>query len=120
MLRTPSAAQALEATPPGFYRVLDKLDGYTFLYPDSWVGVTTSGNEVFKRNPRVADENAFVVISSPSSSKFSSVADIGTPEDASKRLQAQYLKEFMSTRLGVRREVQPLYATSRTGTSARL
>ena len=107
-------------TPPDGYRIyLDQLDGFVFNYPDSWIGVTSSGNEVFKRNPRVADENAFVVISSPSSSQYESVADFGSPDDASARLQDQFLREYMSTRIGVRREIQPLFARSRTGETSR-
>ena len=111
-------AQALESIPAGYDRKVDKLDGYTFVYPDSWISVTSSGNEVFKRNPRVADENAFVTISSPTSSRYAQVADLGTPDDASELLQKQFLKEYMSTRLGVRREVQPIFARSRTGARA--
>jgi PsbP len=104
--------------PPGFVLHKDRLDGYTFAYPDSWSIVTTSGNDVFYRNPRVADENVFVAISSPSSSKFKSVADLGSPNDAAKRLEEQFLTEFMSTRLGVKREVNVLSANSRQGDSS--
>lgn len=44
-------------------------------------------------------------ISSPSTSKFSTVRDIGSPKEAGDRLLQQYLKEeFMSTRIGVVRE----------------
>lgn len=110
-------AQAFEEAPAGFYRHSDRLDGYAFAYPDSWIIVTTSGNDVFYRNSRVADENVFVDISSPSSSKYESVKDLGTPEDASKRLEEQFLTELMSTRLGVKREIEPVFARSRTGMS---
>lgn len=71
----------------GYRRHVDKLDGYTFVYPDSWIPVTvcrchklntdcnhalpqTSGNDVFYRNPFNLDENVFVNITSPSSSKY--------------------------------------------------
>lgn len=114
LLLTP-AAVAFEAPPAGYSRFDDKLEGYSFLYPEDWPGVTTSGNDVFKRNPRVPDENVFVVASSPSSSRFSSVEDLGTPDTASERMQQQFLKEYMSTRIGVKREVEPMFARSRTG-----
>lgn len=109
------AALAFEKAPDGFLLHRDILDGYSFSYPDSWSVVTTSGNDVFYKNPRVADENVFVAISSPSSSKYKTVADLGTPADAAKRLEAQFLTEYMSTRIGVRREVNVLSAESREG-----
>jgi hypothetical protein len=111
----PNEALAFDATPSGYSRHNDILDGYTFVYPDGWLPVTTSGNDTFYRNPRVADENVFVDISSPSSSKFTSVDNLGSPDDARQKLEKQFLKEYMSTRLGVRRETQPLYAEARTG-----
>lgn len=108
-------ANAFEEAPAGFYRHTDRLDGYTFAYPDTWIVVTTSGNDVFYRNSRVADENVFVDISSPSSSKYSSVQDLGTPDKAANRLQKQFLTELMSTRLGVKREIEPVFSQARTG-----
>lgn len=108
-------AQAFEEAPAGFYRHTDRLDGYTFAYPDTWIVVTTSGNDVFYRNSRVADENVFVEISSPSSSQYTSVRDLGSPDKTSNKLEQQFLTEFMSTRLGVKREIEPVYARSRTG-----
>lgn len=117
LLQAP-AAIAFEAPPPGYSRFDDKLEGYTFLYPEDWIGVTTSGNDIFKRNPRVPDENVFVVASSPSSSKFSSVDELGTPDTASSRMQQQFLKEYMSTRIGVKRQVDPIFARSRAGAAA--
>ena len=45
----------------------------------------TSGNDIFYRNPYNVNENLFVDISSPSSSNFSSVEDLGPPEAAAKR-----------------------------------
>lgn len=108
-------ANAFEEVPAGFYRHTDRLDGYTFAYPDTWIVVTTSGNDVFYRNSRVADENVFVDISSPSSSKYSSVQDLGSPEQAADRLEQQFLTELMSTRLGVKREIEPVFSQARTG-----
>ena len=44
-------------------------------------------------------------LSSPSSSRYDSVADLGSPETAAARILDQYLtQEFMSTRIGIRRE----------------
>ena len=48
----------------------------------------------------------FVNLSSPSSSKFPDVSGLGTPEDAAKRLLSQTLDEFMSTRIGSRKEAE--------------
>ena len=45
----------------------------------------TSGNDIFYRNPYNVNENLFVDVSSPSSSNFSSVEDLGPPEAAAKR-----------------------------------
>lgn len=108
-------ASAFTPPPPGLRFHQDKLDGYSFLYPDSWLPVTSSGNDVFYRNPFIVDENLFVDVSSPSSSKYNSVEDLGTPDRAAKRTLEQYLEEFMSTRLGVRRTGEVISASSRTG-----
>lgn len=43
--------------------------------------VTSSGNDIFLRNPRNIDENLFVDMSSPSSSRYESVIDLGTPQE---------------------------------------
>lgn len=40
----------------------------------------TSGNDTFYRNPYNVEENLFVNITSPSSSKYESVDDFGTPD----------------------------------------
>lgn len=94
-------AGAVAVIPKGFKQLVDKLDGYSFFYPELWTPVTTSGNDVFLRNPFNIEENLFVDISSPSSSRYNSVVDLGTPEAAAQALLNQYLnKEFMSTRIG--------------------
>jgi hypothetical protein len=112
----PTPALAFEAPPPGYRLLLDRLDGYSFFYPEAWQQVTTSGNDVFFRNPRSAVENLFVDLSSPSSSRFQSVDDLGTPEEAAARLLDTFLnREFMSTRLGVKREGEVLSAVKREG-----
>lgn len=114
-------AGAFEAPPSGFYRQVDKIDGYTFLYPTSWLAVTSSGNDCSLRNPRNIDENLFVGLSSPSSSRYSSVSDLGSPSDAAAKLLDQYLtQEFMSTRIGIKREGSVLSAVERTGADGRL
>lgn len=52
--------------------------------------------------------------------RFNSVTDLGTPEEAASRILDQYLnKEFMSTRLGIKREGQVLSAGSRQGPGGR-
>lgn len=109
-------AGAFTVPPPGLRYHQDKLDGYSFFYPEDWSTVTTSGNDVFYRNPFNAEENLFVDVSSPSSSKYESVADLGTPAEAAAQNLDQFLEEFMSTRIGVKREGEVISAVTRTGT----
>jgi hypothetical protein len=116
-LARPAAAFTLP--PPGFSLHRDKLDGYSFLYPEDWLPVTTSGNDVFYRNPFSIEENLFVDVSSPSSSKYSDVQDLGTPEDAARATLDQYLDEFMSTRIGVRRDAKVISSAARTAADGR-
>lgn len=113
-------AYAFVPPPPGYSMHVDKLDGYSFLYPSDWIPVTTSGNDVFYRNPFNAEENLFVDISSPSSSTYGSVEDFGTPEEAAKKTLEQYLEEFMSTRLGVKRSAEIEKAVKRTGSDGKI
>jgi hypothetical protein len=116
----PPPARAFERPPPGLRAHADKLDGYAFFYPEDWVPVTGSGADVFFRNPFDAEENLFVDVSSPSSSRYASVADLGPPAAAADALLKQFLGELMSTRLGVRREGEVVSATERTGADGRL
>ena len=51
---------------------------------DPFAPPQTSGNDVFYRNPYNVNENLFVDISSPSSSRYGSVAALGPPEAAAK------------------------------------
>lgn len=119
-VRSPPSAHAYTAPPPGYRLRQDKLDGYSFYYPEPWLAVTITGNDCFFRNPRNIDENLFVDISSPSSSAYVTVTDLGTPEQTAKQILEQYLnKEFMSTRIGIRREGNILSATSREGLDGR-
>jgi hypothetical protein len=114
----PSAA--FTPPPPGYNFHEDKLDGYSFLYPSDWIPVTTSGNDVFFRNSFNSEENLFVDVTSPSSSKYSSIEDIGTPEEAAGKLRVEFLDEFLSTRLGVKREAEVVKASRRTGNDGKL
>lgn len=110
-----SAAAAFTAPPPGYRLHVDRLDGYSFFYPEDWLPVTSAGNDVFFRNPYNIEENLFVSISSPSSSRYKAVQDLGAPDAAAGKLLETYLKdEFMSTRLGIRREGSIVSATQRT------
>ncbi|KAG1671151.1 hypothetical protein FOA52_005405 [Chlamydomonas sp. UWO 241] len=117
----PAEARAFAAPPPGYRLQVDKIDGYSFVYPEGWIGVTSSGNDIFLRNPRNIDENLFVDISSPSSSRYDSVTDFGaTAADAADLLLDKYLvREFMSTRLGIRREGKIISSASREGANNR-
>lgn len=96
--------QSIAFFPAGFRPFNDTIDGYKLFRPDDWIEVKGSGNDIFFRNPSAVEENMFVSISSPSSTKYASVADLGSPDDAARKVLDQYLTEFMSTRLGVRRE----------------
>lgn len=83
-------------------------------------GTQSSGNDIFYRNPYNVSENLFVDVSSPSSSTYTSVKDLGTPEDAAKRTLSQYLEELMSTRLGVKRTGEVVTADERVGSDNKL
>ena len=109
-------ASAFTRPPPGFRPFNDTIDGYKLFRPEDWIEVKGSGNDVFFRNPSSVEENMFVSISSPSSTKFVNPRDLGTPDEAAKKILAQYLNEFMSSRIGVRRESKIVSASERTGT----
>mmetsp|Transcript_6707 Transcript_6707/g.27344 ORF Transcript_6707/g.27344 Transcript_6707/m.27344 type:complete len:292 (-) Transcript_6707:1246-2121(-) len=110
-------ARAFTRPPPGYRPFNDTIDGYKLFRPEDWIEVKGSGNDVFFRNPSSVEENMFVSISSPSSTKFASPRDLGTPDEAARKILAQYLNEFMSSRLGVRRESSVVSATEREGTN---
>ncbi|XP_022968780.1 psbP domain-containing protein 1, chloroplastic [Cucurbita maxima] len=97
----------------GLLEYIDTFDGYSFNYPKNWIQVRGAGADIFFRDPFVLDENISVEFSSPSSSRYKSVEDLGPPEEAGKKVLKQYLTEFMSTRLGVRRESNILSTSSR-------
>ncbi|KAL2924747.1 PsbP domain-containing protein 1 chloroplastic [Bienertia sinuspersici] len=82
--------------------------------------VKGAGADIFFRDPFVLDENLSVDISSPSSSNYKSVEDLGPPEEAGKNVMRQYLTEFMSTRLGVRRESNILSTSSKVADDGKL
>jgi hypothetical protein len=65
------------------------------------------------------EENLFVTISSPSTSRYASVADLGPPASAAAAILAQYLTEFASTRLGVKRTGAVVSAGARTADDGR-
>jgi hypothetical protein len=77
------------------------------------VQVRGSGAEVQFRSPSNGDENLFVAVSSPSSSKYEGVKDLGSPQTSGESIKKQYIGEFMSTRLGVKRTAEVLSASSR-------
>ena len=111
---------ALAQSSPIFREFLDNFDGYTFNYPQNWIPVRGSGADIFFRDPFILDENISIELSSPSSSRYKSVEDLGTPKDAGEKVLRQYLTEFMSTRLGVRRESNVLSTSSRVADDGRL
>lgn len=104
---------ALAQQPVVFREYIDTFDGYSFKYPKNWIQVRGAGADVFFRDPFVLDENLSVELSSPSSSNYKSVEDLGTPQETAEKVLKQYLTEFMSTRLGVRRESSILTTSSR-------
>lgn len=111
---------ALAQSSVGFREYIDTFDGYSFKYPQNWIQVRGAGADIFFRDPFVLDENLSVELSSPSSSRFKSVEDLGPPEEAGKKVLRQYLTEFMSTRLGVRRESNVLSTSSRVADDGKL
>uniref|UniRef100_A0A0F7CYP7 PsbP-domain protein 1 n=1 Tax=Geranium phaeum TaxID=379952 RepID=A0A0F7CYP7_9ROSI len=111
---------ALAQPTVGLREYIDSFDGYSFQYPKNWIQVRGAGADIFFRDPYVLDENISVELSSPSSSKYKSVEDLGPPEEAGKKVLKQYLTEFMSTRLGVRRESSVLSTSSRVADDGRM
>ncbi|XP_061371919.1 psbP domain-containing protein 1, chloroplastic isoform X1 [Gastrolobium bilobum] len=111
---------ALALQSPVFREYVDTFDGYSFKYPGNWIQVRGAGADIFFRDPYVLDENLSVEVSSPSSSKYKSVEDLGPPQEAGKKVLKQYLTEFMSTRLGVRRESNILSTSSRVADDGKL
>ena len=108
--RSDDSAWAFTKPPPGFDLYVDTIDGYEFLRPSAWVEVKGSGNDIFYRNPGNVEENCFVAISSPSSNVYTSVRDVGTPEETARKILKQTLIELTSTRLGIVRESEVLDA----------
>ncbi|XP_071737028.1 psbP domain-containing protein 1, chloroplastic [Rutidosis leptorrhynchoides] len=103
-----------------FREFIDTFDGYSFNYPKNWIQVKGANADIFFRDPFILDENLSVEVSSPSSSKYKSVEDLGPPEEAGKAVVRQYLTEFMSTRLGVKRESSILSTSSRTADDGKM
>lgn len=108
-------AEAFERPRNGYARYVDAIDGYRLDRPSDWVEVRGSGNDVFFRDPAEVETNAFVEVSSPTSSGYASVRDLGTPEAAANAVLDRYVLELTSTRLGVRREREVLRAREREG-----
>ncbi|MBA0752440.1 hypothetical protein Gogos_001277 [Gossypium gossypioides] len=104
----------------GFREYIDTFDGYSLKYPQNWIQVRGAGADIFFRDPYVLDENLSVELSSPSSSRYKTVEDLGPPEEAGKKVLKQYLTEFMSTRLGVRRESNILSTSSKVADDGKL
>uniref|UniRef100_A0A0F7GYQ7 PsbP-domain protein 1 n=1 Tax=Habenaria pantlingiana TaxID=1498489 RepID=A0A0F7GYQ7_9ASPA len=103
-----------------FKEYIDIFDGYSLLYPRNWIQVRGAGADIFFRDPFVLDENLSIELSSPSSSRYKSVEDLGPPEAAAGKVLKQYLTEFMSTRLGVRRQSSILSSSSRVAEDGKL
>uniref|UniRef100_A0A0F7GYX0 PsbP-domain protein 1 n=1 Tax=Goodyera fumata TaxID=1390594 RepID=A0A0F7GYX0_9ASPA len=103
-----------------FKEYIDIFDGYSLLYPRNWIQVRGAGADIFFRDPFVLDENLSIELSSPSSSRYKSIEDLGPPEAAAEKVLKQYLTEFMSTRLGVRRESRILSTSSRVADDGKL
>ncbi|KAF6174121.1 hypothetical protein GIB67_000041 [Kingdonia uniflora] len=113
-------SNALAQPSVGLREYLDTFDGYSFNYPSNWIKVRGAGADIFFRDPFVLDENLSMEISSPSSSTYKSVEDLGPPKAAAEKVLKQYLTEFMSTRIGVRREADILTTSSRVADDGRV
>eukprot|EP00252_Welwitschia_mirabilis_P014548 TRINITY_DN3193_c0_g2_i1.p1 TRINITY_DN3193_c0_g2~~TRINITY_DN3193_c0_g2_i1.p1 ORF type:complete len:264 (-),score=49.15 TRINITY_DN3193_c0_g2_i1:169-960(-) len=104
-----------------YYReYIDEFDGYKFQYPQNWMQVRGANADIFFRDPVNIDENVSVEFSSPSSSRYNSVEELGPPEAAGKKILKQYLTELMSTRLGVQRKSKVLSTSSRVADDGKL
>lgn len=114
------ALPAVASPIPGYKQYVDRFDGYSFSVPQSWMQVRGAGADVFFRAPTNLDENVIVDVSSPSSSRYHGIEDLGTPDEAARKVVKQYLTEFMSTRLGVRRETNLVSVNSRTADDGKL
>ncbi|CAM6095653.1 unnamed protein product [Calypogeia fissa] len=119
MLSLPTGENSALAAS-SYREYIDRLDGYIFSYPSGWIQVRGAGADVFFRDPVNLDENVVVEFSSPSSSRYKSVEDLGTPDQAAQKVLKQKITEFMSTRIGVRRESKIVSANSRIGDDGRL
>lgn len=74
-LPLPHAISPAVPLPPSHHpKTPTRLDGYSFIFPEGWLAVTSSGNDIFLRNPANVDQNLFVDISSPSSSRWGRAA----------------------------------------------
>ncbi|GAB5355898.1 hypothetical protein AAMO2058_000244400 [Amorphochlora amoebiformis] len=104
---------AFDSVPAGYARVQSKLDGYRYAVPDTWLLSKTSGNLGAYENPLDYQQNIFIAVSGVT--KFDSPTDIGTPQEVAKDVERRLLNEFMSTRIGVRRDSDIISAKERTG-----
>jgi len=111
---------AYDFAPAGYRLQKDKLDGYSFLFPEDWVRVTSTAADIFFRSIDEIETNVFVEFSSASSSAYKSVRDLGTPMQAAERIREQYVVEFMSSRIGVRRQAKIMSAEERMGSDGML
>merc|ERR1712048_216994 len=93
----------------------NEVEKFRFLYPCSWTRVATSGTAVFYRNPDNFNESLFVEVSAPLFGEYVDIKGIGNPQEAAEKYLGLILQEFMSTRLGIRREAQVISALSRRG-----
>ncbi|XP_062203825.1 psbP domain-containing protein 1, chloroplastic-like [Phragmites australis] len=104
LLFGPKHIALAETTGGAFRECIDAFDGYTFLYPKSWIQSTRT--EILRNVP--------ISVST------GSVEDLCPPEKAAEKVLKQYLTEFMPTRLGVRRESNVLSASSKVADDGRL
>ncbi|CAA3018039.1 psbP domain-containing 1, chloroplastic [Olea europaea subsp. europaea] len=74
------------AQPVGFREYIDTFHGYSLKYSQNWIQVRGAGADIFFRDPYFLDENLSVDISSPSSSRYKCVEDLGSPEEAGKNV----------------------------------
>ena len=96
----------------------DQYDSYSLVIPPNWTRVTTAGAELQYRNILNVEQNLFVTLSSKSFSKFASLGeDFGTPLECAETWRQKYLGEFVSTRLGIKRDARVVAASKRTNSN---
>jgi len=117
-VETENYFQTTQEIPKNWIKYEDQYDSYSLVIPPNWTRVTTAGAELQYRNILNVEQNLFVTLSSKSFSKFASLGeDFGTPLECAETWRQKYLGEFVSTRLGIKRDARVVAASKRTNSN---